>query len=368
MRIAVAASLYRAISAETTGGTEAFAYTLAEGLLAQGQDVTLFATSDSKTNAKLSSVASSEQVTDIYEGNVEIRTVYQLYQIADIIKRSQEFDILHNNYFGFYLMTSLSPFTERPIVTTMHNHFWQYPNLKSVLSNTIRKDKDLVVFSSKKAQALSENLFPSEVIYHGIDINSFPYSSEHEDYILFLSRIVPMKGIKDAMDAATLGNFTLKVAGSGPRFQDDKDFVEKNVYPFYSEKITPVGTPDEEERRMLYQKAKALLLPTHLQEMFGFVSVEAMASGTPVIAYNNGAIPEVVKDGLTGFIIDPDDEDRPGKGSWVIKKQGIEGLVEAVNRIGEIDRAACRKHVEENFTREKMISKYIDLYSRLLRR
>ncbi len=366
MRIAIAASLLKAITSGSTGGTEAFAHLLAEGLVKQGVDTTLFATSDSKTSAKLVSVCSSTQTTDVYEGNVEIRMPYQLLQSAEIIKRESEFDIIHNNYFGFFAMTAFSQFTKLPVVTTMHNHFWQYPNLKKILTETVVKGKDIVVFPSRASQNYDKGLFDSEVILHGIDISPFPFNAKSEDYFLFLSRLVPGKGIKDAMDAATVGRFKLLVAGGKAILPDDKEFIEKNVDPYFSESIVYDGVPDDTKRLELYQNAKALIFPTRLEEQFGLVAAEAMACGTPVIAYNHGALAEVVEDGKTGFIVDPDNEDRPGKGSWIIKKQGVEGIVEAVSRIGEIDRNTCRRHVEDNFTQERMIKDYIKLYERLL--
>lgn len=365
MRIAVAASLLKAISPESTGGTEAFAHILSDSLASAGINTTLFATSDSQTRAKLVSVCHSSQTTGVYEGNVEIRMPYQLLQSAEILKRSQEFDLIHNNYFGFFALTAFSHFSPLPIVTTMHNHFWHYPNLKKILTDTVRKNKDIVVFPSHASAKYNTGLFDSQVIYHGIDITPFQFSREPEDYVLFFSRLVPGKGIKDAIDAATQGNFRLIAAGGKAILPDDKEFIEKNVTPYFSNSITYAGVPDKNERLKLYQKAKALLFPTHLEEQFGLVSVESMACGTPVIAYNHGANAEVIEDGVTGFIIDPNNEDRPKKGAWIIKKQGVEGLIEAVGRIGEIDRAACRKRVEEKFTRERMIKEYLELYKRL---
>ena len=120
--------------------------------------------------------------------------------------------------------------------------------------------------------------------------------------------------------------------------------------------------------------AKAFLFPIHWEEPFGLVMVEAMACGTPVVAYNRGSVPEIVKDGVTGFIVDPPEEDlnsqisnhNDQQGSWIIKKRGIEGLVEAVRRISEIDRKACKKHVEEHFTVDHMVDGYIDVYRKIL--
>jgi glycosyltransferase involved in cell wall biosynthesis len=366
MRVAVAASLLKSISPESTGGTEAFAHILTEGLVAKNLDVTLFATSDSQTKATLSSVASSLQTTGIYEGNIETRIPYQLLQIRDILSKSEKFDIIHNNYFHFFLLTTFSSFTQTPVITTMHNHYWQYPNLKHILSTTLQRDKDVVVFASKAAQKPADGLFPSEVIYHGIDIAPFPFSEKADDYVCFFSRVVPTKGIKDAIDAARNGNFKLKIAGGQAVSPEDKAFVAEHVTPYFSDSIQSIGSPNEAERLKLYQNAKALLFPTHIDEQFGLVAAEAMACGTPVIAYNRGAVAEVVKDGVTGFIIDPEDGLGTTKGSWVIKKRGVEGLIEAYKRIEEIDRAACRAHVEKHFTSERMIVEYIALYKRVL--
>lgn len=368
MRIAIAASLLKAISAETTGGTEIYSHILAEGLVQKGVNTTLFATSDSITSAKLISICSSKQTQGVYEGNVEIRMPYQLLQSANIVKMQNDFDIIHNNYFGFFAMTAFSPFTTIPIVTTMVNHFFHYPNLTDILVKTHRKDKDIVVFLSQAAKDQVGDKVTSQVIYPGIDISKFPFSASPQNHVLWLSRMIPAKGIKDAIDAARKGNFELIAAGGGALIPDDIEYIKTHVEPYFSETIKYVGSPSEEEKISLYQNAKALLFPTHLEEQFGLVAAEAMACGTPVIAYNHGAVSEVVKDGVTGFIIDPDDEDRRGKGSWIIKKQGVEGLVEAVGRIGEIDRKACHEHVEKHFTRGRMIEEYVALYEKMIKR
>lgn len=366
MKVAIVASLLKPISPESVGGTEIFAHLLTEGLVDKGIDTTLFATSDSKTNANLESICSSEQTNGVYEGDLEVRIPYQILQASNVIKKSKEFDIIHNNYYHFYLLSGFSSFADCPIVTTMVNHYWKLPNLKSILAKTQRKNKDIVVFSSKTAQKLSDNLFESEVIYHGIDISYFPFSEKPGKYVLWYSRMVPGKGIKDAMDAAFLGGFPLIAAGGEPVRPEHKAYFAENVKPYFKGPVRNAGPSTEKEKISLYKNAKALLFPTHLEEEFGLVMIEAMACGTPVIAYNRGAVSEVVKDGITGFIIDPDEEARPGRGTWVIKKTGIEGLVEAVKRIGEIDRTACREHVKKHFTKEKMINEYINLYNRLL--
>lgn len=365
MKIAVAASLLKPISGEATGGTEAFSSILTEGLVKKGLDVTLFATSDSKTAAKLVSVCSSKQTTGVYEGNVETRMMYQILQVSQIMEQSTEFDIIHNNYFHFFLLPIFTPFIKTPIVTTMHNHFWHYPNLRSVLVKTHNKEKDVIVFASHASKNRIGPEINAEVIHHGIDITSYPFSSKSEDYVLWLSRLIPAKGIKDAIAVSQRGKFKLIAAGGPPLLPDDKEYIAAEVEPYFSENTKYIGTVTEEEKKSLYQKAKVFLFPTHLDEEFGLVLAEAMASGTPAVAYNRGAVSEVVQDGVTGFIVDPDDASRPGKGSWIIKKQGVDGLLEAISRIGEINRADCRAHIEKNFLREQMIDKYVALYNRI---
>lgn len=368
MKIAILASLLRPVSSATAGGTEVFTSLLTEKLVEAGQEVTLFATSDSQTNARLSSVCSSSQTTGIFEGSVAGNLTFELLQAKNAVERSNEFDLFHNNYWAFYTFATFAGFTDRPVVTTIHNNFWQSPNAKESLIQTHQRGKDIVVFLSEQAQAKAEGKVDSVVIPNGIDTTLFPYSPTSDDYILWFSRMDPKKGIKEAIDAARSGNFKLILAGSPPNKPQNISYIDEQVRPYFSDSIQYVGPPSTEQKLHLYQHAKALLLPVLMEEQFGLVLVEAMSSGTPVIVYNRGAVAEVVKDGETGFIVDPDDEPRPGKGTWIIKKQGIEGLQEAVARIGEIDRAACRSHVENNFSLELMVSRYTSLYERVVSR
>ena len=162
---------------------------------------------------------------------------------------------------------------------------------------------------------------------------------------------------------------TLHIATSATRANKSEDFYNTKVAPYIDGKnIVSRGFFEGNKKSDFIRKGKAFLFPLRWDEPFGLTMIEAMACGTPVIAYNHGSVSEIVRDGLTGFIVDPDDEDRPGKGTWVIKKQGIEGLIEAVRRIGEIDRKACRKHIEDNFTVEKMVDGYEKVYHKILNR
>ncbi|MCL4359995.1 glycosyltransferase [Patescibacteria group bacterium] len=205
-----------------------------------------------------------------------------------------------------------------------------------------------------------------DTVYNGIDVDRFAYNPEGGDCFITSGRMQPVKG-HDAAIAA------VKAAGQKLRMATWlNDTIKASTY--YVEKIAPVVDGNDIQINSLmsgddlvrfYQHARALLFPIQWAEPFGMVMIEAMSCGTPVIAYNRGSVPEVVKDGVTGFIIDPDDTDYPGKGSWVIRKQGIDGFVEAIRRIGEIDRAQCRRHVEENFSIERMVEGYERVYQRV---
>ena len=368
MRIAILASLLRLISAQSPGGTEVFTSLLTEKLVDAELDVTLFATADSHTTARLLSVCTSSQTQSKAESSVAANVPFELLQAKMAIERSDDFDLFHNNYWAFHLFSSFAGFTRRPVITTIHNNFWNSPHLRESLVRTHTKGKDTVVFLSHSAQAQIGDAVDSVVIPNGIDTAQFPFSSSSEGHVLWFSRMDPHKGIKPAIEAALAGKFQLILAGAPPNKPHNIRFIDEQVRPLFSDSIQYVGIPTMPQKVQLYQHAKALLLPALMDEQFGLVFVEAMSCGTPVIAYNRGAVPEVVKDGETGFIIDPDDESRPGKGSWIIKKQGIEGLQEAVARIGEIDRAACRRRVEENFTLDLMIERYISLYKSVINR
>jgi len=199
-------------------------------------------------------------------------------------------------------------------------------------------------------------------VYNGIPIDAYPFHLSASGGFVFLGRIKKIKGVKDAVVAATRAGVALTVAGRAAHTEEE--FMKTEVLPYIDgTKIRQIGVVGHDEKVQLFGSAKGLLFPIGWEEPFGLVMVEAMACGTPVIAYNRGSVPEVIKDGVTGFIVDQDDTVRPGKGSWIIKKQGVEGLVEAMSRIGELDRVAARKHVEANFTVKKMCDKYEKLYT-----
>jgi glycosyltransferase involved in cell wall biosynthesis len=370
MKIAIAGILNKPINENSFGGTEQFTFDLVQKLVERKHDVSLFATSDSKTSAKLISVCASKDTMDVTEGGIGTRIPYQLLQSADIAMESGDFDIIHNSYFDSFFLTPFSMWLKCPLVTTVHSDFWQFPNIKYVLEKTQRKE-DALVFVSKKARELAGNPKNSYVVYNGIKIEDYQFKPKNEgEYIFWLSRISPRKGAREAVQAVAGTGRQLVLSGNYPR-KEHIEYFEENVKKFFSPNVRYIGASSLNEKVSCYQNAKAFLFPIQWEEPFGLVMIEAMACGTPVIAYARGSVPEVIVDGVTGFVVNSSDDDI--RGNWIIKKTGIEGLQEAIEKIYSLSddeylkiRKNCRKHVEENFTVNKMVDEYEKVYKEVI--
>ncbi len=373
LKIALLAPLKRPITPQTTVSRNRIVLELAKGLSKRGHTITLFGTGNSQ-------ISNLEIVSVVPKGLIELPpsenpfytdTAYIVHATMKLLSEQKRFDIIHNHMYPEFIPLISSSLFKKPLITTVHSQIT--PELKMALSDTY--GSSILVSISKSAKAaLNLN---SRLIYNGIDTDFFIPNSILKSYLLFVGRMskakengkfMDPKGVVSAIKVAQKTGDDLRIVGN----IEDKSFYDELIAPNLSEKIQLVGevsseqNVSREEMLSLYQNAKVLIFPIRWEEPFGLVMAEAMACGIPVIAYNRGSVPEIVRDGLTGFIIDPDDEDRPGKGKWIIKKQGIEGLIEAVKRIGEIDRKACRKHVKENFSDEKMVENYEKLYQEIL--
>lgn len=205
------------------------------------------------------------------------------------------------------------------------------------------------------------------VIPHGIDIRKFIFSYQTTNSMLWMGRVDrdSPKGIQQAIEVSQKTRFHLNLF---PYIQDEKYFQSEIKPRLYKNIVISAGIAD---RNRVFQNAKLFLFPVQWEEPFGLVMIESMACGTPVVAFARGSVPEVIKDGETGFIVNPSDDDI--RGNWIIKKTGIEGLCEAVERIYGMSedeyramRRACREHVEENFTVERMVDNYEKVYKKIL--
>jgi len=213
------------------------------------------------------------------------------------------------------------------------------------------------------------NINPVAVIYHGIKLDDFVFSQTSENYISMIGRYIPEKGFEDAIASSIKQNVQLKIASS-PNYQKTDYYLQK-IKPFLNKNIMELNFLKEDQRNIFLMESKIMLMPIKWEEPFGMVMIEAMACGTPVVAYARGSVPEVIKDGETGLIVNPSEEDK--RGDWIIKKTGLEGLCEAVERIYSMPenqyrqmRQNCRAHVEEYFTVEEMINNYEKAYQKII--
>ncbi len=351
---------------------------LVDGLVKKGHDVTLFSAPDIETKAKLVGGA-----VDLLKGNLirdkflnrellieyklesgsESRAFYALDLMGKAFQedKKQKFDIIQTDD---PLLHPLADLSDSAVIFTFHDPLPRRESIDFWFLNTYKKHNFISISMGQRKGEPALNFVGN--VYHGLDQKLYVPSFEKGKYLAYFGRLLVEKGPDVAIKAAKESGESIKIASDKMHF--NTDFVKKNVLPFIDGKaVEHVGLmKTAEEKSSFLGNAKAMLFPIQWDEAFGLVIIESMGCGTPVIAYNRGSVPELIKDGVTGFVIDQDNEDRPGKGSWVIKKQGIEGLVEAIQRIGEIDRKACRKHVEENFTVEKMIEGYEKVYQKMI--
>ena len=351
---------------------------LVAGLTAQGNEVSWFTAPEDARGSTL--VPGNEE---LLTGDLQFR-VFQdmpqalrdtvslygtkMYYELDLVARAyataqrEHIQVMHNFHSFGYFAHFFQELTGIPTVYTFHDPVPTDLMLERWLLDRFPTHKFISISNSQRGK-YAEHFMGT--VYNGIDPERFPFDAAGGNRLVSVGRMIPEKGHDIAISAAKAQGTGLTIASWV------SDSVKNSVY--YKEKIAPFidgksivlnslmqGTGLAE----VYQKSKALLFPLQWEEPFGLVMVEAMSAGTPVIAYNRGSAAEVVADGVTGFIIDPDDTDRPGKGTWKIKKQGVEGLAEAIQRVGELDRAACRKRVEEHFTIRTMVAGYEAMYSK----
>ncbi|MEK7544384.1 MAG: glycosyltransferase family 4 protein [Patescibacteria group bacterium] len=366
---------------------------LADGLVERGHDVFFFTAPDVPTKAtivagdmglmedmqedKLASAGGERMKWASFytrKRNYELDLTQRAYAMADAGK----LDIIHS--YHDTLAHFFDELTGFPTVYTLHDPL---PNPGTLPYWLLAKFAHHRYVSISDAFRKQGNLLLHfvDTVYHGVPaVSDGVKETARRDYLAFMGRMVPEKGISDAIAVGEQTGIALHIATSDRGENTHSAFYEKDVAPRLSPgKSELVGFMDVNKKNSFLERATAFLFPIHWEEPFGMVMIEAMACGTPVVAYNRGSVPEIVKDGVTGFIVDDDDKNTTNitnkanttnttnkDGKWIIKKRGVEGLVEAVKRIGEIDRAACRRHVEENFTVEKMVEGYEKVYQKVL--
>ena len=280
-----------------------------------------------------------------YVGGAEINKIFNLwdqYLIAKMFAAAEKgkYDLLHIHPVDRALPLALSHL-KIPVVYTLHDPIYPW---RAEIFRMFSSPNQYYVSISDAQRRPAPDLNYAATIYNGIDLKLFPFSENCEDYFLFVGRLHQEKGVAEAVEAARLAGVKLIIIGPPVA----GDYWNKKIKPYLGDKIKHIGFVPYNELYRYYQKAKGLLVPIQWEEPFGLVMIEAMASGTPVIAFRRGSVPEVITDGKTGFVVDT-----------------IEEMANAIKKIGNIDRGACRKYAEDNFTVERMISSYEKVFNEI---
>ena len=365
LRIAQIAPLWFDVPPKNYGGTERVVSYITEGLVAQGHDVTLFASPDSQTKAKLISPFPNELLQKI-EGYLDPHfQALNLSLNADVFKMASQFDIIHSH--AYYFSFPFSEVVKTPTIHTIHN---QLPRGRDTENAVMKKYRNLNFVSISNEFRTHFDLNYIATVYHGIDLQYFPFNARGGEGLFWIGRAAKDKGELGAIEVAKKTGKKLKLAMSIRK--STQEYVDSEVKSQLNENIVLVEDIRFEDTAKYYGDAKAMIFPLEWREPFGLTLIESMACGSPVIAYSRGSIPEIVKDGETGFVVNPSESEHHG--DFIIKKTGVEGLCEAVQRIYSMSsddyeklRANCRKHVELNFVAQRMVSDYEKLYYSLVK-
>ena len=311
------------------GAWETVAGNIAEGLAARGWDVTLFATKDSLTRAHLHAVIDQGYEEDSHADP----KVAEYLHISEAFEHASEFDLIHSHY--DFMALTYSRLVKTPVLTTIHG--FSSPKIMPVYRK-YREGYFVSISDSDRAPGLNY----LATVYNGIDPSLYPFQESPGEGLIFLGRIHPDKGVHLAIAVARLSGLPLLIAG----IIQDTEYFKKQVEPYLDDReIRYIGPVDVAGKNELFSRARALLHLNTIPERFGLVLAEANAAGVPVIAMDLGSCREVIEDGTTGFLVN-----------------GVNEAVEAVKSVHKIDRAACRRNVEQRFSIETMVEAYERVY------
>ena len=341
MKIAQVAPLYERVPPQMYGGTERVVSYLTEELVSQGHEVTLFASGDSVTNAKL--ISPCDEALRLNSTCIDLY-VHHVLMMEMVQKMKNDFDIIH--YHIDYMHFPLSRYSDIPHVTTLHGRL-DIPDLIPLYKEF--NEIPVISISHNQRRPIADANWTTNV-YHGLPDNLLEFNPAGGEYLAWVGRISPEKRVDRAIEIALKCNIPLKIAAK----------VDKVDYQYYINEIKPklnhpliefIGEIGDDRKSDFIGNAKALLFPIDWPEPFGLVMIEAMACGTPVVAFHNGSVPEIIDEGVTGFIV-----------------SSVEEAVEVVkNKIQHINRKVCRLVFEDRFSAERMANDYIESYKSLIR-
>jgi len=334
MKIAILSPINWRTPPRKYGPWELVASTIAEGLVDRGIDVTLFATSDSQTQGKLESVC---KVPLGEESSLDPK-VWECLHISNLMEKANDYDLIHNHF--DFLPLTYSGLIKTPMITTIHGF-----SSAQILPVYKKYNKTTHYVSISKSDR-QRDLNYIQTIYHGINPEDFPFKSQKEDYLLCFGRIHPDKGTHLAIQIAKEAGMPLKIAG----LIQDQDYFNTQIKPHVdSGEVTYAGNAGSVIRSKLLGNASALLHPICFEEPFGLSVVEAMMSGTPVVAFSRGSMPELIVHRKTGYLV-----------------ENVEEAVKAVQLLPDINPQACRDHAMKNFNQDRMVDEYIAAYKKIL--
>jgi len=336
MKIAQISPLYEAVPPKLYGGTERVVHYLTEELVKMGQEVTLFASGDSKTSAILQAIVPEA----LRLKNCEDGLIPHLLQIEEVMDRAHEFDLIHfhTDYLNFPFTNGL----DVPHVTTLHGKL-SIAELQPFY-NKYRHQPVISISKSQRKPLPQANWVGN--VHHGLPIDLLKPGKGTGNYLAFLGRVSPEKGLESAISIAIAAGLPLKVAAKIDKA--DKEYYEDKVRKLFDHPLVEyIGEVNEKQKQRFLGNAMALLFPINWEEPFGMVLIEAMACGTPVIAFNRGSVPEIIENGRNGFLV-------------ATEKQAIKAL----DQLHKIDRKEVRFHFEERFSSRRMMLDYLKIYEK----
>ncbi|GAB3542005.1 glycosyltransferase family 4 protein [Noviherbaspirillum agri] len=339
MKIAQVSPLFESVPPKAYGGTERVVSYLTEELVRQGHEVTLFASGDSMTSARLvSPIPRSVRPTGVHHSWL----AYHLIQMEQVVELAPSFDIIHfhTDYLHFPVLKRIAT----PHVTTLHGRL-------DLLEREplYRRFTDIPFISISDNQRMPVAWIDwRATVYHGLPAELYPFHAQSQDHFVFVGRLSPEKRVDRAIDIAKKSGTPLYI---GAKLDEaDEPYFNECIKPLLRDPLVHyVGEASEQEKRELMGSARALLFPIDWPEPFGLVMIEAFSCGTPVIAYGHGSVPEIMEDGVTGYVVSNQDE-----------------AVRAARNIHNIDRKGCRGAFERRFTVERMTENYLRAYQQIL--
>jgi glycosyltransferase involved in cell wall biosynthesis len=350
MRIAQVAPPLESVPPERYGGTERVVATLTSELTRRGHDVTLFASGDSRTPARLVPIV--ERAVWHHRPPYQDLAPFWSLTLGRLLREMDDFDVVHSHLDHFGLPAARA--CRAPVVTTLHGRL-DLPELQPVFEEF--SDVPLVSISDSQRSPVERANWVATV-YHGLDLDEFTFRPQRGRYLAFLGRISPEKGVAAAIRIAIRAGMPIRIAARMP-LPRTNDPAARRDWKYYEDEVQPllqgpdvevIGQVGGKQKNDFLGNAAALLFPINWPEPFGLVMPEALACGTPVLALRAGSVPEIIQDGVTGFIRDTEEE-----------------LAEAVAHLDEIDRARCRAEPEERFSACAMTDHYLEVYEQLRR-